>query len=215
MTSLRALFTLLILGISLSLSAQKVVEKYDNGQKKYQGRTEEGVKTGTHKYWYENGEMKKLERYSPEGKLLRVKEWDENGELVRDEKPEEALEKMRVDQFKVMRWWDTPEGVEIYKLKGDNQPVEKPSFNDYLVHYVIFLEDGTEVESSIRKNTPLPIKLDSGGMIDGFMYGLKHFKAGENGFIKIPNRLAYGGQGTPNIPPYSTLIFQVIVLKAE
>jgi len=215
MTSNKAFFLLFFLSLSISLSAQRVVEKYPNGQKKYQGRTEDGLKTGNHKYWYENGEMKKLERYNDAGILLLVREWDENGELIKESKPEEALEKMRVEQFEVMDWWDAPEGVSIYKLKGDNAPKNQNIFNDFVVHYVIFLEDGTEIESSIRKNAPLPISLSSGGMIDGFMYGLKHFNQGETGFIKIPNRLAYGAEGTKNIPAYSTLIFQVIILKAE
>ncbi len=195
--------------------AQKQVEKYDNGNKKYQGKLEDGVKIGTHKYWHENGELKLQEKYSRTGILVAVKEWDENGELLRDEKPEEVLEKLRVEQFNNIRWWTTDGGVGIHKTKGENAIDLAPTAREYTVHYVIYLENGKEVESSIRKNAPLPINLDAGGMIDGFLYGLKQFKEGERGFMKIPSRLGYGAQASSNIPAHSTLIFQVIVLKAE
>lgn len=195
--------------------AQKQVEKYANGNKKYQGKLDDGVKVGTHKHWHENGELKLQEKYSSTGILVAVKEWDENGELLRDDKPEEALEKLRVEQFKSIRWWTTEGGVSIHKTKGENAIDLEPVEREYLVHYVIYLENGKEVESSIRRNSPLPINLDAGGMIDGFLYGLKQFKTGERGFMKIPSRLGYGAQASSNIPAHSTLIFQVIVLKAE
>ena len=179
---------------SQSSFAQKQLEKYANGKKKFQGTIRDGIKTGTHKYWYENGKMKLQERYTDVGILIAVKEWDEEGELIRDEKPEENLQKMRVEQFKNIKWWTTEGGVFVYKTKGENGIDLDPINTNYVVHYVIYLQNGKEVESSIRKNTPLPLDITAGGMIDGFIYGLKQFKEGERGFIKIPSRLGYGAQ---------------------
>ena len=57
---------LLIFALTLCFQpamAQKIVEKYANGEKKYQGRVKDELKVGTHTYWYENGEKQKEEKY--------------------------------------------------------------------------------------------------------------------------------------------------------
>ena len=208
--------TLLLIFLALSPAlAQKTVEHYPSGEKKYQGRMADGKKIGTHTYWYENGQKKKQEKYNENGVLVRLREWNENGELTKDEKPEELMAKMRVEQFAKMNWIELPEGVSFYKIKGNNSPKTSSDLTNYIVHYAIYLEDGSEIESSLYSNTPIPVNLEKHNMIDGFVIGLKHFNEGDNGFIKIPHRLAYGSEGTKNIPAYSTLVFQVIVMKAE
>ena len=49
---------LIVMGLLLQsgvVLAQRTVERYDNGEKKYQGRLTDGVKVGKHTYWYEDG----------------------------------------------------------------------------------------------------------------------------------------------------------------
>ncbi|MGW8122769.1 FKBP-type peptidyl-prolyl cis-trans isomerase [Roseivirga echinicomitans] len=193
--------------------AQRTVEKYENGQKKYQGRMLDGEKVGKHTFWYEDGSKKREEKYNQRGILIELKEWDEEGNTVTDENPEEKLEKIREDQFKAITWIEVKNNLGISKVKGEvfTEPILEP--DDVILHYATYLLNGREIDSSFRTKKPIGINLKSSGMIDGFQEGLKYFQEGDNGFIRIPARMAYGSEGTREVPPNATLIFQVYILK--
>lgn len=208
----------LVLGLSLLFQptvilAQKTLERYENGEKKYQGRTTNGLKVGKHSYWFEDGSKKREEKYDEKGKLILVKEWNEAGELIRDENPEKGLELIRAQQFSEIRWSEVGGGVGINKVKGEISLEPTVGMNNMIVHYATYLPDGTEIDSSFRTEKPIGIDLTRKQLIDGFQLGLTFFQQGDNGFIKVPAYLAYGEDGSTNVPPNSILIFQVYVLK--
>lgn len=194
--------------------AQKIVEKYANGEKKYQGRVKDELKVGTHTYWYENGEKRKEEKYNDLGALVRLREWDEQGELIKDERPEELLEQWREEQFQKMPWVNE-EGIGFYKLKGENLLQRKTSYQQLIIHYSTYLENGREVDDTFRKKVAMPIDMSSKALIEGFILGLSYFEPGDNGYIKIPSKLAYGSDGAQGVPPNATIYFHVIVLRAQ
>lgn len=191
--------------------AQKTVEKYPNGKKKYQGRMRDELKVGTHTYWFENGEKWKEEKYNDLGALEKLKEWNEQGELIKDEKPEEVLEEFRKKLFSETSWIGI-DGIFFHKLKGENELQEKTENTTIFVHYATYLENGKELDNSFRTKKPLLIDFNSKSLIDGFIRGLRYFEKGDNGYIKIPHELAYGKDGTPDIPPSSTIYFHVLVI---
>lgn len=191
--------------------AQKTVEKYPNGEKKYQGRMRDELKVGTHTYWFENGEKWKEEKYNDLGALEKLKEWNEQGELIKDEKPEEVLEEFRKKLFSETSWIGI-DGIFFHKLKGENELQEKTENTTIFVHYATYLENGKELDNSFRTKKPLLIDFSSKSLIDGFIRGLRYFEKGDNGYIKIPHELAYGKDGTPDIPPSSTIYFHVLVI---
>jgi len=209
---------LLIVGFSLMLLstsafAQKTVERYENGEKKYEGRTKNGLKVGTHTYWFTDGSKKREEKYDAQGKLILIREWNEDGELLSKENPEKVNELLRTQQFNQVQWTEVKGGVSINKVKGELVVEPIPGLNNMIVHYASYLADGTELDSSFRTKLPISIDLNIKKLIDGFQMGLAYFNQGDSGFIKVPAHLAYGVDGTTNVPPNSTLIFQVLVLK--
>lgn len=198
---------------SAEVYAQKTLERYENGKKKYQGRMINGTKVGTHTFWFEDGSKKRQEKYNGQGILILVKEWNEAGELIKDENPERGYELVRFQQFSQIQWTDVEGGIAISKVRGELSLVPISGLNKMVVHYATYLPDGIEIDSSFRTEQPITVDLDRLQLIEGFQLGLKFFEQGDNGFIKIPARLAYGTEGTFNVPPNSNLIFQVFVIK--
>ena len=81
------------------------------------------------------------------------------------------------------------------------------------VHYVGKLLDGTEFDNSILRNEPIEFVLGQGRVIPGWDEGIAMMKEGERATLIIPSNLAYGPQGNQVIPPCSTLIFDVELVK--
>jgi FKBP-type peptidyl-prolyl cis-trans isomerase FklB len=89
---------------------------------------------------------------------------------------------------------------------------KKPGPEDTVtVHYRGRLIDGTEFDSSFKRNEPatFPVK----GVIAGWTEALQMMKEGAKWQLFIPADLAYGEKGVPGIGPNSVLIFDVELLK--
>lgn len=106
---------------------------------------------------------------------------------------------------------ETPSGLQ-YKILNPGNNV-KPTANDKVkVHYVGKLVDGTKFDSSYDRNEPIEFPLN--GVIPGWTEGMQFIGEGGKIILYIPYSLGYGERGSPPvIPPYSTLIFEVELLK--
>jgi len=84
-----------------------------------------------------------------------------------------------------------------------------------LVHYIGWLADGQQFDSSRARHDPLDFALGAGDVIRGWDQGIAGMRVGGKRKLTIPPELAYGDQGCGGvIPPHATLVFEVELLKA-
>ena len=97
---------------------------------------------------------------------------------------------------------------EITKGKG-----EKPSPRSIVtVHYKGTLINGKPFDAT-EKGRPATFPLR--GLIEGWKIALKEMTAGSRWEIVIPFNLGYGSRGAGVIKPFSTLIFDITLLRVE
>ena len=88
---------------------------------------------------------------------------------------------------------------------------KKPKSDDVVkVHYKGTLIDGTEFDSSYKRNSPAEFPVTA--VIRGWTEALQMMPVGSKWKLYIPPDLAYGEAGRPSIPGNSVLIFEVELL---
>ena len=103
----------------------------------------------------------------------------------------------------------TPSGLQ-YKIITEGKGEIPDDKARVLVNYRGTHIDGTEFESSAKNNAPATFGLDQ--VIKGWTEALKMMPVGSKWELYVPQDLAYGSMDRSNIPPYSTLIFEVELL---
>lgn len=103
-----------------------------------------------------------------------------------------------------------PSGLQYRILTAGNGPVATDT-TKVEVHYEGKLIDGTIFDSSYKRGQTATFRPDQ--VIKGWTEALQLMPEGSTWELYIPYDLAYGENGTQNIPPYSTLIFKVEVIK--
>jgi FKBP-type peptidyl-prolyl cis-trans isomerase FkpA len=78
------------------------------------------------------------------------------------------------------------------------------------VNYRGTLLDGTEFDSSYKRNEPASFQLN--GVIPCWTEGMQKMRVGGKAVLVCPSNLAYGDQGNSDIPGGATLIFEVELL---
>ncbi len=104
-----------------------------------------------------------------------------------------------------------PSGLQ-YKVITEGKGASPKETDTVTVNYRGTLIDGTEFDSSYKRNEPatFPVK----GVIKGWTEALQLMKEGAKWQLFIPSELAYGERGAGGtIGPNATLIFEVELLK--
>jgi FKBP-type peptidyl-prolyl cis-trans isomerase FklB len=101
-----------------------------------------------------------------------------------------------------------------YKVLTEGTGAQPKAGDTVKVHYRGTLLDGTEFDSSYKRNQPAVFPLN--GVIKGWTEALQLMKVGSKYQVFLPSSLAYGEQGAGQvIGPNSTLIFEVELLAIE
>jgi FKBP-type peptidyl-prolyl cis-trans isomerase FkpA len=80
------------------------------------------------------------------------------------------------------------------------------------VHYRGTLVDGTEFDSSYKRNEPAEFGLDQ--VVPCWTEGVQRMHPGGKAQLVCPSQIAYGDAGSPpTIPPGATLIFDIELLE--
>ena len=101
-----------------------------------------------------------------------------------------------------------------YKVITEGHGKSPKATDTVLVHYRGTTIDGTEFDSSYKRNEPISFPLN--GVIPGWTEGVQLMKEGGKVQLFIPSNLAYGSRGAGGvIAPDSTLIFDIELLKVQ
>ncbi|MDC0325273.1 FKBP-type peptidyl-prolyl cis-trans isomerase [bacterium] len=146
----------------------------------------------------------------------------EIGNLVREQR--KALQELQAAENKekgtaFLETNKTKEGVKTlgsglqYKVIHEGSGPIPNASDKVRVHYKGTFMDGTEFDSSYKRNQPASFNVT--GVIRGWTEALQLMKVGSKWQLFIPGDLAYGKAGNRNIPPNSTLLFEVELLGIE
>ncbi|MFN0241738.1 MAG: FKBP-type peptidyl-prolyl cis-trans isomerase [Planctomycetota bacterium] len=108
-------------------------------------------------------------------------------------------------------WITTPSGLRYTDLRPGTGARPGGPQTQVKVHYTGWLLDGTEFDSSVKRNQPATFFLN--GVIAGWTEGVGSMQVGGKRKLCIPYALAYGASGRPPIPPKATLVFDVELLE--
>ena len=105
---------------------------------------------------------------------------------------------------------ELPEGIQYQILKEGSGP--RPGIHDSVkAHYRGALLDGTEFDSSFKRNQPFTAPLKA--LIKGWQIVVPLMPEGSTWRLWIPSDLAYGDAGTGGIPGGATLLFDIELIK--
>ena len=107
----------------------------------------------------------------------------------------------------------TASGLVYLSLK-DGTGMQPSSTDTVRVHYRGTLPNGTEFDSSFKRNTPLEFPLNR--VIPCWTEGVQKMKVGGKAKLTCPPEIAYGARGAGSaVPPNATLHFEVELLGVQ
>ncbi|SMB84205.1 FKBP-type peptidyl-prolyl cis-trans isomerase FkpA [Pasteurella testudinis DSM 23072] len=104
-----------------------------------------------------------------------------------------------------------PSGL-LYRIEKAGEGAQVEPTDTVKVHYQGKLIDGEVFDSSLQRGEPIEFQLNQ--LIPGWIEGIPLIKKGGKIELVIPPELAYGEHATGNIPPNSTLVFDIELLDA-
>jgi len=83
------------------------------------------------------------------------------------------------------------------------------------LNYIGTFLNGEPFSNSYKTGKPFAFILGKDDIISGFAEGIALMHEKEKAMLIIPSKLAYGANGNQIIPPYSTLVFNIELLKIK
>lgn len=106
----------------------------------------------------------------------------------------------------------TASGLQYEVLVEGKEDGKRPTASSKVkCHYKGTFIDGKVFDSSYASGSPITFSLNK--VIKGWTEGLQYMTEGAKYRFVIPYQLAYGANGYYDIPPFSTLIFEVELIE--
>ncbi len=161
---------------------------------------------------YSGGGAMKLTEEEMQAAMMKLSEKRQN-----DQKAESEVNKGKAQEFllnnkSVEGVMTTASGLQ-YKISNPGTGAQPKGDDIVVVHYKGTLVDGTEFDSSYKRNQPAEFPLN--GVIPGWTEGLQLLKKGGKAQFWIPPELGYGERARNQIPSNAVLIFDVELLEVK
>ncbi|MCC6251592.1 MAG: FKBP-type peptidyl-prolyl cis-trans isomerase [Bacteroidia bacterium] len=171
----------------------------------------------------------KVDEIKTKAELEKMRE-ERQAEAEAEAKKYKEEEKINLDKYLADNKITTPPTasglIYIEKVKGKGAKVEKGK--KVVMNYVGRLLDGTVFDTSIEKEAkannlyqegrtyePFEFTVGNGEVIQGWDEALPMMNEGGKAVFIIPSEIAYGEMAQGPIKPYSTLVFEVELLKIK
>ncbi|VVC86384.1 peptidyl-prolyl cis-trans isomerase FKBP1B [Leptidea sinapis] len=107
-------------------------------------------------------------------------------------------------------------GVTVETITPGDESSYPKKGQTVVVHYTGTLTSGKKFDSSRDRGKPFKFRIGKGEVIKGWDEGVAKMSVGERAKLTCTPDYAYGQSGHPGvIPPNSTLIFDVELLRLE
>lgn len=129
------------------------------------------------------------------------------------------LELVRVSPQVIVEKWNaagrdtlhTPSGVGYVVFEqGEGTTIQPNSI--VTAHYSAYLTDGTLVESSVKRETPVKFPTNAGMILDGWEDAMPLMRKGSKFQLLVPSFLAYGSENVEGVPANSDMIFDIEII---
>lgn len=109
-------------------------------------------------------------------------------------------------------WKKQENGMKVWDVKEGKGDAVKEG-GTVTAHYTLWLTNGKMIQSSKESDKPFTAPL--GNLIKGWQTGMPGMKPGGIRRFVLPPELAYGSQDKGDIPPNSTLVFEIELIGTK
>ena len=211
---MKAIIIVFFILFSFVLHAQKQTTYYANGKKKSVVKVKKNKTKKT--TYFTSGKKSSVVYYDKDGTLISMKRWNNQGKLIISENFfEDRLEKCRRDLSFIE--WNRKDSVSIYYefIDSLDNPVglSLKRGDSIFFHYICLDSAGYEYDNSYDRNTPLYMVIGTFYFLKSFSDAFLEMKVGEKAYILIPPEYGYGNKPAGNVPPNTTLVYYVEILR--
>ncbi len=158
-------------------------------------------------------EILEIQSKADHDKAQEAKKKAETAKLETNKKQEKELMNKYLADHKITAKANPSGLIYVEKVKGSG--AKASAGKKVKVHYTGTLLNGTKFDSSRDRNQPFEFELGKGQVIQGWDEGIAMMNVGGKATLVIPSSIAYGERDMGQIPPYSTLVFDVELLEVK
>ncbi|WP_430969078.1 FKBP-type peptidyl-prolyl cis-trans isomerase [Spongiimicrobium sp. 2-473A-2-J] len=202
---------LLTLSMPLISISQKDSTFYSNGVLKSKPVLDEYGVLKSVIYYYENRDLNAEFFYEPSGALSDIYVLDEKGDTIqRSDIPKLKLQPKK--DLSWIKWKSIRKGLQYNLQENGNSELIKPG-DTVRISYVGYFINGGQFDNTEITGNRFEMVVGDDKYLESFQEGLLKFGKGSKGYLKIDPELAYGEKAYGNIPPNSTLVYELKVIE--